>query len=605
MRQEKADSLVPVHNKVSKPHVDSADILIIGNGIAGLTAAIEARNLAPDVRIVMITDQNHPTINTPALKQFAIGKLTREQLLAYPPGTERTQGIHLIHGHVEEINAQEKFISLAGGRGFGYGTLLIATGSAPNSLPAKLPGRDFDGVITLHRLRDYLNLRRRLGEVKEAVVIGGGSHAIETVMGLLHWGIHVHWFIRSQTFLPRMLDETASTLVLERVQQAGATIYTGTEAIGIVGRVGSVAGVVTTQQQFIPCQLVAACTGTKAVTTLAEHCNVPMKHKNGILVDERLRSSVRDIYVAGDAAALKNPLTGEYEPRAQWYAAVLQGRMAGAMMTGHREQVKQTFGVPWHATQLGAFSMLMVGNPLDASVGVTPLTGSSRGGYRRMTLLDDRLVGYLSLGTVQPDSLAIKRIIDEGLPVGDITRELLRGDFDARRYFSRQHRHQARGMVTTGRLPDSDPAPAFSSGRPAVTRHLSDASAGVRQAPAFSSGRPTVARPTTEVLPSPFASPAASAPARQTAPLPEPEGRRSHEQPFIYEYEAEEINPFAGDLPSLAPEVVESTLEAFPDQKPRTASGSLWTYSDQKPAAKVRQPARNLWSYDEPKGRGR
>ncbi|MEO6892137.1 MAG: FAD/NAD(P)-binding oxidoreductase [Ktedonobacteraceae bacterium] len=605
MRQEKADSLVPVHNKVSKPHVDSADILIIGNGIAGLTAAIEARNLAPDVRIVMITDQNHPTINTPALKQFAIGKLTREQLLAYPPGTERTQGIHLIHGHVEEINAQEKFISLAGGRGFGYGTLLIATGSAPNSLPAKLPGRDFDGVITLHRLRDYLNLRRRLGEVKEAVVIGGGSHAIETVMGLLHWGIHVHWFIRSQTFLPRMLDETASTLVLERVQQAGATIYTGTEAIGIVGRVGSVAGVVTTQQQFIPCQLVAACTGTKAVTTLAEHCSVPMKHKNGILVDERLRSSVRDIYVAGDAAALKNPLTGEYEPRAQWYAAVLQGRMAGAMMTGHREQVKQTFGVPWHATQLGAFSMLMVGNPLDTAAGVTPLTGSSRGGYRRMTLLDDRLVGYLSLGTVQPDSLAIKRIIDEGLPVGDITRELLRGDFDARRYFSRQHRHQARGMVTTGRLPDSDPAPAFSSGRPAVTRHLSDASAGVRQAPAFSSGRPTVARPTTEVLPSPFASPAASAPARQTAPLPEPEGRRSHEQPFIYEYEAEEINPFAGDLPSLAPEVVESTLEAFPDQKPRTASGSLWTYSDQKPAAKVRQPARNLWSYDEPKGRGR
>ncbi|MBA2286864.1 MAG: hypothetical protein H0W02_15425 [Ktedonobacteraceae bacterium] len=145
-------------------------------------------------------------------------------------------------------------------------------------------------------------------------------------------------------------------------------------------------------------------------------------------------------------------------------------------------------------------------------------------------------------------------------------------------------------MVTTGRLPVIDPAPAFSSGRPAV------------------------ARPTTEVLPSPFAprptaplssTPAASAPVRQTAPLSEPEGRRSHEQPVIYEYEEEEISPFTGDLPSLAPEVVESTLEAFSDQKSRTASGSLWTYSDQKPAAKVRQPARNLWSYDEPKGRGR
>ena len=71
--------------------VDNAEIVIVGNGIAGLTAAIEARKLAADKRIVVITDQNHPTINTPALKQFAIGKLTREQLLAYPAGTERAQ----------------------------------------------------------------------------------------------------------------------------------------------------------------------------------------------------------------------------------------------------------------------------------------------------------------------------------------------------------------------------------------------------------------------------------------------------------------------------------------------------------------------------------
>ena len=73
--------------------VDNAEIVIVGNGIAGLTAAVEARKLAPDKQIVVITDQNHPTINTPALKQFAIGKLTREQLLAYPAGTERLQRI--------------------------------------------------------------------------------------------------------------------------------------------------------------------------------------------------------------------------------------------------------------------------------------------------------------------------------------------------------------------------------------------------------------------------------------------------------------------------------------------------------------------------------
>src|SRR5260370_42295503 len=86
--------------QIKSNNVDSANIVIVGNGITGLTASVEARRLAPTRRIVMITEQNHPTINTPALKQFAIGKLTREQLLAYPAGTERAQRIHVINVRV-------------------------------------------------------------------------------------------------------------------------------------------------------------------------------------------------------------------------------------------------------------------------------------------------------------------------------------------------------------------------------------------------------------------------------------------------------------------------------------------------------------------------
>src|SRR5207244_12274592 len=120
--------------QVNINNVDSADIVIVGNGITGLTAAVEARRLAPERRIVMITEQNHPTINTPALKQFAIGKLTREQLLAYPAGTERAQRIHVINARVEEIQAEKKYVCLTGGRGFGYESLLIATGSVATGL---------------------------------------------------------------------------------------------------------------------------------------------------------------------------------------------------------------------------------------------------------------------------------------------------------------------------------------------------------------------------------------------------------------------------------------------------------------------------------------
>ena len=435
--------------------VDNAEIVIVGNGIAGLTAAIEARKLAADKRIVVITDQNHPTINTPALKQFAIGKLTREQLLAYPAGTERTQRIHVINARVEEIQAQKKYVCLTGGRGFGYESLLIATGSVATGLPQNLPGRDFDGVLTLHRLNDYLDMRRRLSEIEDAVVVGGGSHAIETVVSLLYWGIRVHWLIRSDTFLPRMLDRPASDMVLERIRRAGAKVYTQTEVIGIVGRVGSVNGVVTNQHQFLPCQLVLVCTGTTPVTTLATNCDLPMKSKHGILVDDQLRSSVRDIYAAGDVAALKDPQSGEYAPRAQWYAAVQQGRIAAAAMTGSATH-EEGFGIPWHATRLGELSMLTVGNALQWRDMATTLTDSSKGSYRRLSIVDDRLVGYLSLGPAQPDGLAIKRLIDEGHSIRNIKKALLKGNFDARKYFSHQRTYAAHYMVHTGTLPAPD-----------------------------------------------------------------------------------------------------------------------------------------------------
>lgn len=526
-------------------HVDRADIVIVGNGIAGLTAAVEARRHASDKRIAIITDQSHPTINTPALKQFAISKLAREQLLAYPAGTERAQTIHVINTRVEKIFAQGKYVSLPGGRGFGYDSLLIATGSAPTGLPAQLPGRDFDGILTLHRLQDYLDLKRRLPEVAAAVVIGGGPHAIETVMALLYWGISVHWLIRSDTFLPSMLDRPASEMVLDYTRRAGAKISMETEVIGVVGRVGSVAGVVTNRHQLLPCQLVLVCTGTTPVISLAESCDLPMQHRQGILVDDSLRTSTRDVYAAGDVAALQDPQTGRYSTRAQWYAAVLQGRVVAAAMTGTSHQ--DGFGVPWHATRLGELSMLTVGNPLLWRDAAAILTNSSRGSYRRLTIIDDRLIGYLSLGPAQPDSLAIKRIIDEGLSIRDIKKDLLKGKFDARSYFSRKRTFAAERMVTTGKLPTPLP--------PALDTIYSDAEMPLIHGRDSSGSYSGSIRVTAET------------PARLARVLP-------NTGPLIVQQESREVERH----------IVDSTLAALPSRSANQASRNLWSYSDKIPA---------------------
>jgi NAD(P)H-nitrite reductase large subunit len=572
--------------------IDKAEIVIVGNGIAGLTAAVETRRLEPEKSIVIMTSQSHPTINTPALKQFAISKLTLDQLLAYPAGTERMQRIHVVNTHVEEIHAQEKYIGLSGGRGFGYETLLLATGSRPTGLPKEMPGRDFDGVLTLHRLQDYLNLRRRLNEVEEAVVIGGGAHAIETVMGLLYWGIQVHWLIRSETFLPRTLDRPASDIVLESARHAGAKVYTETEALGVIGRVGVVAGVMTTRQQMLPCQLVLVCTGTSAVTTLAQHCDVPMKYQQGILVDDQLRTSVRDIYAVGDVAALRDPLTGKYATRAQWYAAVLQGRLAATSIAGS-EQI-ESLGVPWHATRLGEISMLTVGNPLAWPDSVVPLTEKRKGSYCRLSLVDDRLVGYLSLGSSQPDSLSIKRIIDEGLSIREITKDLLRGEFDARAFFSGKRSFAVQRMISTGQLPTPlPPMPGIMSGErqstPRSPRYMPPPVAQRRsERPATSRTEPLV-RPFNDNAPAPTSSgePITGANrvhiAAQKTLIEETMGSLRAQGKGNVEEQIAHMPERQFFAPPAIPGKEEQELDTSSNRHP---SRSLWHYTDKHPAAK-------------------
>jgi NAD(P)H-nitrite reductase large subunit len=574
MRNEKA--IISTARQTGKPYLDSADIVIIGNGIAGLTAAIEARRLARDKHIVIITEQIHPTINTPALKQFAIGKLEREQLLAYPAGTERAERIHVVHAHVDEIHARSKYIQTSNGCGFGYDKLLIATGSRPQGLPAHIPGRDFDGVCTLHRLQDYLDLRRRLSEVSDAVVIGGGVHAIETVMGLLYWGIRVHWLIRGSTFMARMLDKSASEIVLERVRHAGCKVHTTTEVVGVVGRVGVVVGVITNHQEMIPCQLVLTCTGTTPVTTLADRCTLPIRQQHGILVDDQLHTSVPDIYAAGDVAALKNPQTGKYETRALWYAAVAQARTVAAVMTGHDELALQPFGVQWHATHLGDLSMLTVGSPLISGPTIVTLTDTGQGSYRRMAVMDDRLIGYLSLGPAQPDSLAIKQIIEEGHAVRDITKALLKGNFDARRYLSKHHKRIAQGVLT-GQLRQLPEPTSTSAHIPRV------------QLMPFTGALPA-ARHNTDALhalsPSGDTEALTGVARRRTDDLYNtPASTTQQPSPAVIE-EEDEISPFTGTLPSLPSKVVESTLVPLPlpvNAAASTVSGNT--------------PSRSLWSY--------
>ncbi len=416
--------------------VDRADVVIVGFGIAGMTAAREAHRMTPQASIAIVSAQNHPTIYYPALKQFLMGRLGREQLVAIPPDMERIQQIAVLRATVEQVATREKRVQLIGGRSISYDSLLLATGRRSRELPETLPGSDFDGVTTAYSLTDYFDLRRRLAEASDVVVVGGGIHGLETVMAVLHHRLRITWLMRSPTCLPDYLDGTASALVLDRVRQAGVKILTETEVAEILGRVGAVSGVVTSRGQVIAAQLVITCLGTLPNIALAEQSDRPLRVEpdEGFLVDDWLRTSEASIYAAGSVAALPDRLLGHAAVRSQWADAEQQGAVAAARLVGREGTSRPPLGASWVTTSIGKLSLVAIGDTLGRMPGASTWTDSrSKGIYRRVTLAKERVVGYLSLGPTTPDPLAIKYVIDEGLALSAISAILQGADGGGRR----------------------------------------------------------------------------------------------------------------------------------------------------------------------------
>jgi hypothetical protein len=268
------------------------------------------------------------------------------------------------------------------------------------------------------------------------------------------------------------------------------------------------------------------------------------------------------------------------------------------MMAGNDELARHSWGASWHATHVGELSMLTVGEPLNEDNRVTILTDTSQGGYRRLAILDDRLIGYLSVSTAQPDSLAIKHIIDEGHSIRDVTNALLKGNFDARRYLSQQKSHAVKKWIT-GQL--STPSGMPNSSAQLTPRTLPDTNPVVPALASRQSGtllpmRASAKRPLEELL-----AVSEEEPGVFTGNLPVAFGQNKDsrgslflkndvastlkdDKPFV-----EEIGPFTGNLPAIPGQTVkpQQLSTAYRGKEERSSdeiriTGKLWAYIENK-----------------------
>ena len=315
-------------------------LVVIGGGAAGMSAASAARRVAPDLEVVVCEAGGFAAYGMCGIPYFLGGVVPRaESLLAYPPGEFRGQrGIDLrLNTRVDAIDARTRHVHLSGEGGtgpLGYDLLVVASGADPVRPP--VPGLDRPRVFTIRSLDEAIKLRRLLdsGVVRRAIVVGAGYIGLETAEALVCAGIEVQVI----EALPRVLgtvDEPIAELARDELERharlrLGARLDAVREDADLAGR-GLTAVV---EGDEVGTDLVVVATGVRPATDLLIRAGARHLADRSVVVDESMRTSLPDVFAAGDCVALPHLVLGEPAWVPLGPAANKTGRVAGTVAAG-------------------------------------------------------------------------------------------------------------------------------------------------------------------------------------------------------------------------------------------------------------------------------
>lgn len=313
-------------------------IVIIGNGIAGITAARHIRK-ASKHKITVISGESEHFFSRTALMYIYMGHMTYEHTKPYEDSFWRKNHIDLVFGWVKNIDFTAKTVHFDkdSNAPIIYDKLILALGSKPHFYG--WPGQGLDGVQGLYSLQDLHRLEDRSANTKHAVIVGGGLIGIELAEMLHSRHIPVTFLVRENSFWNNVLPQEESAMINEEIRAHGIDLRLGTGLKEINGNdEEGVTSVVTDANESIACQLVGITTGVTANIDLIKGTAIEMER--GILVDECLATSVTDVYAIGDCAQLRQPLPHRRAIEQVWYTGRMMGETVARTIAGQPTKYK-------------------------------------------------------------------------------------------------------------------------------------------------------------------------------------------------------------------------------------------------------------------------
>jgi NAD(P)H-nitrite reductase large subunit len=404
-------------------------LAIIGNGVAGITAARHVRKLDPNARISVISEESDHFYSRTALMYVYMGHLTYGHTKPYQDWFWMKNGIDLIRDRVEHVDVQSRHLALRSGARLAFDRLLIASGST--SAFAGWSGQDLRGVQGLYGLPDLETMESDTRGIFRAVVVGGGLIGIELAEMLHSRGIHVTFLVRDPHYYANVLPAEEGAMVADEIRRQGIDLRLGVQLREALGdATGRVRAVVTTAGEEIAAEFVGIGIGVTPNVGFLDGSGIEVRR--GVLVDRFLQTNIEGVYAAGDCTEHRSPPPGRRPTEPIWYAARQQGATVAHAICGRPRAYAP--GIYFNSAKFFTVEWQVYGHiPVRPAGDVETLLWQDESRRRSIRIAyrtaDQRVVGFNLMG-VRYRQVVCERWIREETPLAEVLQDLGAANFD-------------------------------------------------------------------------------------------------------------------------------------------------------------------------------
>jgi NAD(P)H-nitrite reductase large subunit len=388
-----------------------ASHVIIGDGIAGSSAAETIREADPDADVTVITEEGEALYNRILIKEFAKGKLPAAPVSIHDPDWYEERDIDLeLNTVVTTVDTDGKEVHTHEGDIYEYDKLLVATGGTPTQLP--VDNSDAEGVHHFWTFEDARAIKENAERSEKGVVVGAGLLGIDLAAICGAQGIDAHYLMRGNAWWRYALSEEGAEIIHEALRDVGVTpVFDSGVDHFETDEEGHVTAAVDPNGDRFEAEFAGVAIGLNFNTEFLRGSGI--ETDNGIVVDEHMQTNVEDVYAAGDITQFHDVILGDQAQNGAWGSAKEQGSIAGANMAAGGPEETFEWVSSYSITHFD-FPFLSFGHPTLGDDSVEKKY--DEGTWRRVALKDGRVIGGVLIGDLAPQS-GLKRLAREQVDV--------------------------------------------------------------------------------------------------------------------------------------------------------------------------------------------